>query len=683
MFNSDQRLVFCNPQYVEIYSLPAGLTVPGTEHQKIVKYRTAQGMQMLESSSEFLQRHEAVMRMGEATITKVKLGNGRIIAIRHQPLRDGGWVATHDDITAEAELTQSLEAQNMRFDAALNNMRQGLCMFDGERRLVVSNRRYSEIYGLDPKMVRPGMLLKEILQQRLAAGNVPIAGKDTFLSSRLAIAAANQPGSSVIELADGRVIAVIHEPLSDGGWLATHEDITEQRRTQERIRHLARHDILTDLANRTQFDECLQTVRDRVESGETLAVLALDLDHFKAVNDSLGHSAGDAVLKEVSCRVRQCVGATDLVSRLGGDEFAIVQSIRAAEEAEILAGRIVTAIAQPFDFEDHRVQIGVSIGIAIAPLDGPDGQVLMKRADRALYRAKAEGRSCYHLYERKLDEAQQQRRGLEADLRLVIERHELRLVFQPTIRLSDFRITSMEASLRWDHPSRGLLEPSIFVPVAIETGVIKPILEWVLREACNAAARWPSQVPVAVNLPPVRLGKDDGLSELVQSALSASGISPGQLQLEFAESHLHDQMKDAITTLNHLKAIGVKMTIEKFGSGCSSLSVVGRFPFDKIKIDPSLVGDLSTGGNTLSMVRAVIAVGRCFRMTTTAERIETELQLETVRREGCTEAQGFLFGYPLPAAAASELLRECESEGAAVGSKRPEWLLKPSLVASS
>jgi len=654
MFDAESKLVICNERYASIYGLPSELTKPGAAHASIVEYRLEHGMQPVGTES-FLLRHEELLREGAAGVITVRLGNGRVISIRHQPIADGGWVATHHDITEEITRAKEIQLQSLRFETALDNMRQGLCMFDRDKRLIVSNRRYAEMYGISPDKVKPGMSVYEILRQRFDAGNVPVEGMNVFVEKRLSIVTENEPCTFDVAMSDGRVISILHQPFDNGCWVATHEDMTEQRRHQARIRHLAGHDALTDLPNRNSFRACLEEVKSRTRNGETVGVLYIDLDYFKGVNDTLGHAAGDAVLKKVSRELADCLREGDVVARLGGDEFAILAGrLDKAEDAAGLAERIVRKVAEPHDINGHRVLIGASIGIAVAPIDGADGESLMRRADLAMYRAKGEGRGTYHFYEEGLDTALQERRNTEAALRNALLEGEFRLEFQPLVNLVDNRVCAFEALLRWQHPERGLLAPGAFMPAAEESGLIAPIGEWVLREACALASTWPDHIGVAVNLSPIQFRKNRKLVEQVKSALSAAALPPGRLELEITESVLLADDESAVLVLRELKKLGVRIALDDFGTGYSSLSYLRRFPFDKIKIDRTFVQESSENADSLAIVKAVIALGRSLGMATVAEGVETEAQLDIVSEQGCTEVQGYLFSVPLPAQAASE-----------------------------
>jgi diguanylate cyclase (GGDEF)-like protein len=446
-----------------------------------------------------------------------------------------------------------------------------------------------------------------------------------------------------------------HHPMKDGGWVTTHEDITEQRQQEERIRHMARHDALTQLPNRVQFLDEMASAEAAIDRGDKVAVLCIDLDHFKGVNDTLGHALGDKVLQQASARLWGATRENDVLARLGGDEYALLlRDIDKPADAAGIAERIVKVMSQPFAIEGHQVVIGASVGIAMAPQDGQTSDELMKNADLALYKAKNEGRSTFHFFEAGMDAAIQKRRTIEAGLRLALARNELRLVYQPLVGLKENRITCLEALLRWDS-ERGTISPGEFIPVAEETGLIVPIGEWVLREACRQAAVWPDHVRVAVNLSPVQF-KNKRLYEMVEAALRESGLKPTRLELEITESLLLADNEPTLKTLHRLRALGVRISMDDFGTGYSSLSYLRSFPFDKIKIDRSFMRDLKSKGDSIAIIKAVIGLGHSLGMSTTAEGIETEEQLAAVREQGCNEVQGFLFSPPLSPAAVGEML---------------------------
>jgi diguanylate cyclase (GGDEF)-like protein len=454
--------------------------------------------------------------------------------------------------------------------------------------------------------------------------------------------------------------------MPDGGWVSTFEDITERRRAEAQIAHMSRHDALTDLPNRVLFREHMEQNLARVRRGEALAVLCLDLDYFKGINDSLGHAVGDAMLQAVAGRLRDCVREMDTVARLGGDEFAILQvGARQPADATGLAQRIVDMLGQPFDLAGHQLHIGVSVGIAVSPSDGDDPDQLMKNADLALYRAKEDGRNGFRFFEPEMDAKMRLRRTLEADLRKALTQGEFELFYQPVVNLRKNEITGLEALLRWHHPERGLVSPADFIPLAEEIGLIIPLGEWVLRQACAEAATWSSPVTVAVNLSPVQF-KSKNLVATVVSALAASRLPPIRLEVEITETVLMQDNEATLDVLHQLRDIGVRISMDDFGTGYSSLSYLRRFPFDKIKIDQSFVRDLVMNGDSLSIVRAVTGLGSSLGMVTTAEGVETAEQLNVLRAEGCTEVQGFVFSPPRPAREITKILRDFGGKARAV-----------------
>jgi diguanylate cyclase (GGDEF)-like protein len=669
IWSDDYRLVEFNRRYAEIYALP--------------RDRLRKGMPLVEACVLFIETGEyggdvspevVAGRFRESFGEKSDIATqhriefvflGRTISANVVRLPGVGWVITNEDITDErAQLEKlkdrerELSRQKLRLEAAVNNMSQGLCMFDADRRLVICNDNYARIYGLPPTLMQAGTRLEDILAYRYEHGIHPAGSRQTYFDRRIELVENRRPDVDVVELQDGRVISVIHHPIGDGGWVSTHQDITEQRKSEARIRHLARHDALTDLPNRLMFRESMEGARKRIDRGEVVAIVAIDLDHFKTVNDTLGHNIGDTVLKMFAERLRASCREGDTVARLGGDEFAVLTgALNHPQDAAILAERIVRTAAEPFDVEGHNIMIGASVGIAVAPGDGVDADALLKNADLALYRAKGEGRGAFHFFEKGMDAALQERRSLELGLRQALARNEFRLVFQPLFNLKEGKVCGLEALLRWYHPERGTIPPAEFVPIAEEAGLIVPIGEWVLREACGAAVSWPPDIHVAVNLSAVQF-RNRHLYAHVKSALDASGLQPDRLELEVTESLLLTDSETTLRTLHELRKLGVRISMDDFGTGYSSLSYLRSFPFDKIKIDKSFVSEMSAKDDSRAIVKAVIGLGRSLGMSTAAEGIETEAQLDLVRQQGCTEVQGFLLSPPLPASAVERLFAD-------------------------
>ena len=551
------------------------------------------------------------------------------------------------------------ERSSAQLSAALEGMPQGLAMFDGELKLIVCNAHYAAMYRLDAEHTEPGTPLDTILEHRLTNGTSPV-GAVSFVNETIARAATPSLSAHEHALNDGRIISVIRAPLATGGVVGIHMDVTEKRNSEKQIAFLAHHDPLTGLANRVQLRAHIGQNLAPAGGGDAarrFAVLSLDLDHFKDINDTLGHSVGDALLCAVAARLRELVGEGDLVSRTGGDEFSIVQAAteRPVKAAADLAGRIVESLHAPFDLGHHQVVIGASLGIAVAPDDGSDTDQLLKNADMALYRAKDDGRGGFHFFEAAMDAKAQARRVLELDLRKASAAGEFDLFYQPIVNLEENRISGFEALLRWNHPTRGRVPPDAFIGLAEETGLIVPIGEWVVRQACAEAMKWPSDLRIAVNVSPVQF-RSRNLVAMVMSALAAAGLPPNRLELEITETVLMHNNEATLAMLHQLRALGVRISMDDFGTGYSSLSYLRSFPFDKIKIDQSFVRDLLANPESIAIIRAVAGLGQSFGMTTTAEGVETREQLDQMRAEGCTEVQGFFFSKPMPAAEIATLL---------------------------
>jgi diguanylate cyclase (GGDEF)-like protein/PAS domain S-box-containing protein len=681
---------------------------------------------------------------------------------------------------------QMLNDKRVQLDTALSNMRQGLQMYDASGRVILTNQKYLKLYGLPPDAEKPGWTIRDVLHLRKAAGT--LAGDpDQYLAKMIDH---GKVETKVSQLPDGRSISVTNAAVPDGGWVSTHEDITESKhreasfrllfennplpmwvfdldtlrflavndaavahygfsreqflamsvadirpiedyerltqfvrsksglqqgeevwrhrksdgseievavysralryegraavlvairditeqrraemerlRSEQRIVHLAQHDALTDLPNRVLFCEELDRALSRAKRGEHLALLSLDLDHFKYVNDTYGHLLGDELLKAVADRLRACVRETDLVARLGGDEFSVIQILlEQPTDAAALATRINEALKAPFDIGGHEVAIGVSIGISIAPNDATEREQMLKNCDLALYTAKDGGRGTYSFYQPEMEARVKARRALEADLRHAIMCGEFELHYQPLVNLRDNKVTVCEALLRWPHPERGMMSPAGFIPIAEETGLITQLGEWVLRTACNAAAAWPDDVKVSVNVSPVQF-KSGNLVQIVINALAASRLPASRLELEITEAVLIRDDEATLAVLHQLRTLGIRIAMDDFGTGYSSLSYLQRFPFDKIKIDRCFIKDLGENDGSQSIVQAVISIARSRNIATVAEGVETEQQMELLRTLGCTEMQGYLFSPARHAAEISQLLVSLRPTAAAV-----------------
>jgi diguanylate cyclase (GGDEF)-like protein len=551
---------------------------------------------------------------------------------------------------------QQLMLEKQRLDVAINNMTQGLLLYDSAERLIVCNQRYMKMYGLSADVVKSGYSFRDLITYRKATGSFK-GDVDKFCAGVLRNVALGKITHNVVETADGRSILIVNQPLQNGGWVTTHEDITERKRSEERITHLAHYDALTDLPNRVLFHDYLEGKLARMAPGEQLAVFYIDIDEFKSVNDTLGHLIGDELLKSVAASLNRCIRATDFVARLGGDEFAIVQTaVKDPADVVDLVTRIYGAIRAPYACLGHQVTTDASIGIALAPQHGVDLDQILKNADLAMYDAKAAGRRTWRFFAPEMDARVKARRILEMDLRQAMANGELEVQYQPFINLRDNRITGCEALLRWRHPERGMIPPAEFIPVAEETGLIGPIGEWVLTTACAEAANWPNNIKLAVNVSPAQF-RSDTFALKTMAALAASGLAASRLELEITEAVLIRDDEAALAILHQLRDIGVRIALDDFGTGYSSLGYLQRFPFDKIKIDRCFIADIAEPGGSSSIVQAVVNIAAARNMTTTAEGVETQAQLDLLRTLGCTEMQGYLFSAAKPAAELKQLLR--------------------------
>ena len=561
-------------------------------------------------------------------------------------------------ITRQVRLLSNSEAslaqKSQQLDAALNNMSQGVAMFDGRQRLIISNTQLAKIYRLTPEQTKPGTPLRAILDARAAVGSVP-GDVRNFVADSLDQVSRVGLSHSYYELRDGRTVSVSLQGMDGGGWVSIHQDITAQKRIEAELEHLACHDALTGLANRSLFTEKADAALARMRrEGEAFSVLMLDLDRFKSVNDSFGHPAGDALLREIARRLLNTVRAVDCVARFGGDEFAVLQAPCKDQKAGVIAlsDRILAAVTEPYDFNGRKLILETSIGIALAPQDGDDVDALIKHADLALYRAKTEGRNRYCFFAASMEAEARNRRELEDDMRMALTRHEFELQYQTIVDLESRQCCGAEALVRWRHPERGMLLPDQFIPVAEDSGLIVPLGEWILRQACADAGKWPSRFKVAVNLSPTQFKHGD-LLDVLKSALNDTGLPPERLELEITEWVLLENNAENLAILRDIKSLGVAIVLDDFGTGYSSMTYLQMFPFDRIKIDQTFIQNIMHHTTDAAIVCAIAGLGRNLGIATVAEGVETEEQLIAVRAAGCQLAQGYLFSR---AVSASEII---------------------------
>ncbi len=648
MYDAGGRLIVSNKRLAEIYALTAEQTKSGTPLRSILEARIRLGTDSNDTIEQCLER----VSCSEPHCVTDKLHDGRLIAIRYQPISGGACVAIHEDVTerkaieqALNERTEALNESNKWFAAALQNMSQGLCMFDASQKVLVVNERYRQIYDLPDELAKPGTTLSQILEYRLGSGNYRGASPARYIESHLSAA------SEIQELGNGRSVLILRHQMAEGCWLTTHEDITERVRNESRISFMAHHDALTGLANRAALVERIAAASARfLRYGDKFNVLMLDLDRFKQVNDTLGHPAGDALLQQVAARLKSSLRETDVLARLGGDEFAIVQigDDNPTEVARSLANRIIGLIAEPFSIGGNEVTIGTSIGIALAPEHGINADDLLKMADLALYQTKSRGRNDLTVFDPSMGEAAATRLELESELRRAIAQNELEIFYQPFLDVKSGRISGAEALVRWRHPQKGLILPDRFIPLAEECGLVGRIGEFVLQAACVEAATWPPSTTVAINLSAVQL-RGSALVDAVVCVLVESGLPPERLEFEITETALIENPAESLVILRQLKRLGVSIALDDFGTGYSSLSQLTMFPFDKIKIDKSFTQNMTKRGDCAAIISGILALAHRLDIATTAEGVETRDQLRLLSVAGVTTVQGYLIAPPAPA----------------------------------
>ena len=897
MFDADGRLIICNDRYIRMYDLSAEVVKPGCTLREMLEHRKQRGSVMNDPLDYETKIRDAARNKEKRTVT-IELPDGRIVEVVNQPMGDGGWVATHEDITEKARAENLIKNQKEQLNATLENISQGVCMFDADQRLIFCNKHYALLFELNDDLTKPGTPLRSVLEHRIARGAMPDTD-ETIIDDWTNQIEENKPFQAVTRLRDGRYISFVHRPMVGGGWVATHEDvtervlreesfrllfdnnplpmcvidqenlrflavnetavkhygysreqivsmtaadlqpvqgreqfaqfvhslprdqlvgnvtqhtkadgttidvsvhsrsmiyaghyarlvaiyditdrkraednlrrtqkfldtivenvpvpimvkqipnstldarggritlinrsgeelygiprremigkttdelypkeladfivahdnetlqsdqpvfihdhslvtpgngtrlvttkkvairndggkpqllvtvfedITERRRGEQRIVHMAHYDALTDLPNRATFNETLETTLGRAgATGKWFAVLSVDLDRFKEANDTYGHLVGDKLLCEVARRL-QSAAERAFIARLGGDEFMLIATDgEQPAAAAALADRLLATFVNDFEVEGHHLKLGTSIGIAIYPTGGTDAKTLMINADAALYRAKAEFRGTARFFEPEMSARLHERYALQEDLRVAIDHDELLLHYQPQVKMSGEAV-GFEALVRWQSPKRGLVEPGTIIPIAEESSLIIALGEWVLREACREAASWPQPLTIAVNISPIQFRNGD-LPNLVHSILLETGLAPVRLELEITESVMMNDFSRAVSVLNRLKSLGVRIAMDDFGTGYSSLSYLRSFICDKIKIDRVFIGDLEQNHHSRSIVRAVIGLGRSLELPILAEGVETEAQHAFLVQEGCDEVQGYLTGRPLP-----------------------------------
>lgn len=676
MFDGDKKLVVCNQEYMDMYMLPQELGVPGASFAKIIEYRQKNGMVYKDGVKAHHEKFAKTLDEKIPQMEDFEMVSGKIISILHRVMVGGGWVSTHVDVTEERQKTKALELrkaelkqQNNRFDAAVNNMAHGLAMFDADEKLVICNAPYLEIYNLPKEFSKPGVLFKDIIEYRTTIGTSPKAASAEELNSMVHslfedIGQGDKPTIKVWEMENGQHVSVSYGSVNDGGWVSTHEVVTEQQLEVKKIRHLARHDALTNLPNRMFFAEHLVKADSHILRGEKMAILCLDLDHFKEINDCLGHGVGDEVLKQVAERLKNAIRDHEVVARMGGDEFVIlVGPLDKPQQAALVAQRILKEFKTAMSIDGHCIRVGTSIGIAVSPMDGSDGATLMKNADRALYRSKDEGRGGFHFFEEGMDADIHFRKNMEQDIMVALDKGQFYLTYAPTLELESNRISACEAIVNWSHPKLGSLLCEDFVQVAQETGMCGKLISWIFEEALVQANTWPEQVRLSINLFAMQFGYKS-LADVIKHAIEKTGFDPSRLEVGISEAHLAKYTTQTVKVLKEIRALGVLVGVSEFGKENSNLNNLRLFSFDKINLDSSFVSDISGVQENKEIAKAIVGLGQSLGITMNAQGVNKECQLDFMRELGCQEVQGHLFSPALPQHSICELLRTVELRAA-------------------
>jgi len=649
MFDAQNRLLVWNERYRAMYNIDPLRIWRGATIRNLLDARIAAGTFPLDPARYDSELRDA-LRQGKTFTLTVELADGRVIDVVNQPIKSGGWVATHEDITERKRAEHELEHTRSFLDTIIENVPSPIFVKEVPcLKYLLVNRAAENCLGVDRSQIL-GRTSNEVMPQTSGTyiegqdQKLVEVGKPLFIDEHAIVTPGN--GTRIVTAARLPVAGPDGKPQY---FITVLHDVTERKRDEQRIAHLAHHDPLTDLPNRTAFNECIAaTIELAAASGESFALLSIDLDRFKAVNDVFGHSAGDRLLREVASRLEQaCEGA--FIARVGGDEFHVITPTGPQPAtAEALAEDLCAALDTDIDIDGSPLCVGLTVGVGIFPQDGADAATLVANADAALFRAKSEMRGTIRFFELAMDRQLRERRALQQDLRMAIAHNELALHYQPQAHI-DGEITGFEALVRWHHPRRGLVAPGIFIPLAEESGIIMELGEWILRTACREAASWRRPLRIAINLSPVQFQHGD-LAKLVHEVLLETGLAPARLELEITEGVLIGDFDGAVATLRRLKNLGVRIAMDDFGTGYSSLSYLQSFPFDKIKIDQSFIANLGHSQQAATIVRAVIALGRGLALPVVAEGVETENQLKFLAGEFCNEIQGYFVGRPKPIA---------------------------------
>jgi diguanylate cyclase (GGDEF)-like protein/PAS domain S-box-containing protein len=652
MYDASARVVTVNRRYIDMFGLSPEIAKPGCTLRDLAQHRKETGS-FEGDVEEFAARIPATIARGQSDHSIMQCADGRTFQAISRPLPGSGWIATIEDITERRKLEQERDRNYAFLSQIIDHIPSQITVKSAQdRRYLLVNRVAETQFGISREQII-GRTAFDIFPK--ASADIVKADDDKALQSADGLFKDEHRQATGHRYITSNRIGIRNQAGELNYIINVVEDVTERRRTAEKIAHLAHYDALTDLPNRVLFREQIERELHKAVAGERFALLYIDIDEFKGINDSLGHHVGDELLKAVAARIRACIKPADLIARLGGDEFAVIQTEAGDRENVVeFVTRIHDAIREPHQCLGHQLTTDASIGIALAPQDGTDLDQLIKNADLAMYGAKAEGRRTHRFFEPVMDARAKARLTMEQDLRQAMIDGGFDIHYQPLLDLANSEVTGCEALLRWRHPERGLVSPAEFIPVAEDIGLINELGDWVLQTACQEAAGWPSHIRLAVNVSPVQL-KSQTLALRIMGALATSGLPPDRLEIEITEAVLIHDDETALAILHQLRAIGVRIALDDFGTGFSSLSYLKRFPFDKIKIDRCFVSDIEVDGSA-DIVQAVVNIATSRNMTTTAEGVETEQQKQLLKKLGCTQMQGYLFSPPKPAAEVRRLL---------------------------
>jgi diguanylate cyclase (GGDEF)-like protein/PAS domain S-box-containing protein len=649
MFDAQNRLIVWNRRYVAMYGIAADRIRPGCTIRDLLDARIAAGTFPLDPGKYDADLRDA-LKHGKAFVNTVELADGRCIAVVNQPMAGGGWVATHEDVTERVRAERELARTRAFLDAVVSNVPTPIIVKSlPDMHYLLINKEAEKFLGMEAGEVigkTSHDIMDASMANRVHAQDMALleAGHEVSTDEHVAIT----PNGETHVMTSRRLPVLGADGKPEYLIIVLH-DLTDRKRDAARISYLAHHDPVTDLPNRPAFNQCLRGMFEIAgKSGESFAVLCMDVDRFKAINDTFGSVAGDAVLKQLAGRLQQaCEGA--FLARIGGDEFCVVSPTGPQPNtADALAARLREAVAADLEIDGQPVNVSLTIGIAIYPNDAADATGLLANAEAALFRAKAESRGTVRFFAPEMDRQLRDKRALQHDLRLALANGQFELYYQPQSDM-DGTIIGFEALARWHHPRQGVVPPATFIPLAEESGLIMALGDWVLRTACKEAASWPRPLRIAVNLSAVQFQHGE-LVNLVHETLLESGLSPGRLEIEITEGVLIGDFSRGVAILRRIKNMGVRIAMDDFGTGYSSLSYLQSFPFDKIKIDQVFIANLMNSPQSAAIVRAVIGLGQGLQLPVIAEGVETQAQRDFLVKAACNGMQGYLIGRPQPIA---------------------------------